>query len=89
MLTKQFLEKTRQHLIRRKTSKLRILHSGGQQAISHTYGDVIKIDFALKRIDHGQYGLCVNCGVPIDLERLKIIPETPMCTDCAKGTESH
>lgn len=89
MLTRQFLEKIQQHLLRRKASKLEILQRGGQQAIFHSYRDISRIDHALNRIDHGQYGLCINCGVPIDQERLKIIPETPLCTDCAREIESH
>lgn len=76
-------------LYRRRESKLGILKRGGEQALSHSYRDITRIDFALKRIEEGQYGLCVDCGAPIQEDRLQIIPETPFCTDCAKRIEAH
>lgn len=72
------------HLQSRRTNKVRILKDGGQQALSHSWDDIKRIDFALKRIDEGQYGLCCNCGTPIAEARLNSIPETPLCTACAK-----
>ena len=41
------------------------------------------IDAALDRIAKGQYGRCVTCGEPIAMERLKAVPHTPFCKDCA------
>ena len=38
---------------------------------------------ALRRLDRGIYGLCVNCGSPVDLERLSAQPEAAMCIVCA------
>lgn len=32
------------------------------------------IEEALQRMDEGTYGLCVSCGVPIPLNRLRAIP---------------
>jgi DnaK suppressor protein len=40
---------------------------------------------ALRRIDHGGYGCCVECGVPIQFERLLVFPETPTCATCGSG----
>ena len=40
------------------------------------------VDAALERLDEGTYGKCVNCGKQIDPERLRAIPEAPMCMDC-------
>jgi DnaK suppressor protein len=37
---------------------------------------------ALKRIDDGKFGLCVMCKEPIATERLKIVPESPLCVLC-------
>lgn len=42
------------------------------------------IDRALERVAAGSYGWCEECGVRIPLERLRAIPETPMCVDCAR-----
>ena len=72
------------HLEARLSHKEQILKNGGDQALSHSWNDIKRIKYALKRLDEGQYGLCCNCGVPIAEARLDTIPETPFCTDCAK-----
>jgi RNA polymerase-binding protein DksA len=47
--------------------------------------DLLKsIDAALERIEGGTYGVCTNCGKPIGEERLKALPWTDLCIDCAK-----
>lgn len=83
MLSKEFVEEMGRRLAYRRQSKLRILERGGEQALSHSYKDIARIDFALKRIEEGQYGLCTSCGCPIGGKRLKVIPETPFCISCA------
>lgn len=83
MLTREFIEQQAVRLEVRKRSKEQILKSGGQQALSHSYRDITRILFALKRIENGQYGICTNCGVSIGGKRLKAIPETPFCLKCA------
>ena len=40
------------------------------------------IDEALKRIANGNYGICEDCGKPILLERLRIMPVAKRCTLC-------
>lgn len=42
------------------------------------------IDAALARIESGEYGICRSCGEPIDGDRLRAIPETPLCVVCAE-----
>ncbi len=37
---------------------------------------------ALRRVDEGSYGLCLDCGEPIDERRLAALPATPFCTAC-------
>lgn len=87
--TEQFIEEMRQSLLHRRASKERILQSGGEQALSHSYKDVRRINYAIKRIEEGQYGLCTQCGLPIQTDRLSLIPETPFCTDCSRSVGSH
>lgn len=41
--------------------------------------DVHLLDAALKRLDEGEYGYCVNCGEAIGIERLALDPATPFC----------
>lgn len=42
---------------------------------------------ALRRLDDGTYGKCVECGGPIGAPRLDAIPEAATCIDCATGAE--
>jgi DnaK suppressor protein len=37
------------------------------------------LDAALKRLDEGEYGYCVNCGEEIEADRLALDPATPFC----------
>lgn len=84
MFSDDFIEQMRAYLVARRASKIKILEAGGEQARSHSPKDIVRIDFALRRIREGQYGLCTQCGGPIAEERLRIIPEAPMCTGCAE-----
>jgi len=40
------------------------------------------LEDALKRIDAGTYGICVDCRTPILLARLEIIPTASRCVSC-------
>lgn len=42
---------------------------------------------AMRRLDHGRYGICVYCGSTIDDRRLTTLPETRMCEHCAEPSE--
>jgi RNA polymerase-binding protein DksA len=48
---------------------------------------LVAIDAALKRIDDGTYGKCVNCGSPIPEERLEAMPWATLCIDCKRKEE--
>lgn len=43
-----------------------------------------RVRSAMKRVDDGSYGKCVNCQGMIDTDRLKIDPTADLCLDCAK-----
>jgi DnaK suppressor protein len=47
------------------------------------------VQLALGRIHSGSYGICQSCGNPIASDRLRAIPETPFCFDCATRAEQH
>ena len=83
IFTEEFLQNQRNWLLKRRESKTNILREGGERALSHSWSDITRINFAIKRIDEGQYGLCPNCGAGIEVKRLKSIPETPFCSFCA------
>lgn len=42
---------------------------------------------ALARIDAGDYGLCTECGEPIDPRRLEFDPTVDLCIGCARNAE--
>lgn len=48
---------------------------------------VVQIDRALDRMDAGTYGLCINCGEPIPVERLEALPQALDCLDCRRKAE--
>lgn len=41
--------------------------------------ELSRVDAALKRMDSGTYGICVECGQPIERERLEAIPWAERC----------
>lgn len=47
----------------------------------------VEIDEALTRMDHGAYGLCQECGEPIDTERLDARPWSRLCLRHAAEAE--
>lgn len=50
----------------------------------HEQGRLRNIENALYKIENGTYGICVECDNQIDEERLDILPETNLCSCCAK-----
>ena len=48
-----------------------------------------EIEGALKRIEEGTFGVCVNCGKPIAEERLAAIPWATYCIDCKRLLEGR
>ena len=45
------------------------------------------IDHAIEQAEEGGYGICENCGQPIDPERLEIFPEATLCVNCKRQNE--
>ncbi len=51
-------------------------------------GEVLEmIDNALERMRDGSYGSCEQCGRPIRLERLKVLPYASTCISCQRELE--
>jgi RNA polymerase-binding transcription factor DksA len=46
-----------------------------------------QIDDALFRLASGQFGRCVICNQPIELERLDVLPMTSRCMPCQYDAE--
>ena len=41
-----------------------------------------EVEHALHKFDSGTYGLCDNCGQPIDPDRLEALPQASLCLSC-------
>jgi len=50
---------------------------------------LMKVNHALDRINNGSYGICENCGKPIESERLQALPYTTFCVECKKSEEKE
>ena len=48
-----------------------------------------QIEEALRRLDEGSYGRCVDCGRELPEERLEARPEAARCVECQAKAESH
>lgn len=46
-----------------------------------------RVDAALRRIDSGEYGYCLDCGDTIDPGRLEFDPAAVLCIGCANKAE--
>ena len=58
-------------------------------------GQLAEVEHALHKFEEGTYGLCDNCGQPIDPARLEALPQASWCMNCkaqqakdAKGKSS-
>ncbi|TES84891.1 MAG: molecular chaperone DnaK [Dehalococcoidia bacterium] len=40
------------------------------------------VGHALQKFEDGTYGLCDNCGKPIDPARMEALPRASLCLDC-------
>jgi len=41
-----------------------------------------EVEHALQKFEDGTYGLCDNCGQPIDPARLEALPQASLCLKC-------
>ncbi len=48
-----------------------------------------KIEYALKRLDEGSYGICDDCNKPINIARLKAKPSVSLCINCQSAKEQR
>ena len=52
-----------------------------------TRSEIEQVKQAIARIDKGGYGVCEICGEAIKKERLKALPFTKICINCAEKLE--
>ncbi|MBF0297694.1 MAG: TraR/DksA family transcriptional regulator [Oligoflexia bacterium] len=46
-----------------------------------------RVNKALKRMEYGQYGICIECDSPIPYKRLLIDPTSELCINCKSELE--
>ena len=56
--------------------------SVNQAALSAAKVKLTKLKWALSHIDEPEFGLCRECGEPIPLGRILLMPESTMCVPC-------
>jgi len=61
-----------------------------QSSLTHTEVEEFnEINSALSRIEHNEYGLCIDCGEPIAEKRLEHSPFSARCLICQEELEQH
>ncbi|MBI2328640.1 MAG: TraR/DksA C4-type zinc finger protein [Chloroflexi bacterium] len=48
---------------------------------------LVGVEHALHKFEKETYGLCDNCGQPIDPARLEALPQASLCMDCKAKNE--
>jgi len=66
------------------TSTMESLRSSLQDTRIDEFNRIVK---ALKMIDEGIYGICVDCELPISERRLKLYPDATRCLACQEAFE--
>lgn len=46
-----------------------------------------EVEHTLHKFEKGTYGLCDNCGQPIDPARLEVLPQASLCMNCKAKNE--
>ena len=49
--------------------------------------EIGEIELALTKMSSGKYGICEICGRSITIKRLKVLPATRLCRNCAQKYE--
>jgi RNA polymerase-binding transcription factor DksA len=58
------------------------------ESIVHHYEKrLVRVQNARKRLDAGQFGVCLQCGTPISEGRLVARPDALFCFDCTRRRE--
>ncbi len=53
-------------------------------ALASAKSRLAALEYALKRLDDPEFGICSECGESIPLPRLLSMPQSSRCVDCAE-----
>ena len=51
--------------------------------LNQAHAHLAELDAAGQRVADGTYGVCVRCGKPIGVVRVRALPTAEMCVDCS------
>lgn len=54
-----------------------------EEIARETLDSIRRLKTAMEKIEEGNYGVCKSCGETISHERLKALPDTALCINCA------
>jgi RNA polymerase-binding transcription factor DksA len=87
---RRFRQKQLQDLADPSQDRRTAAHVEIQAALTAAAHQVLSnIEVALTRMNTGQYGSCRQCGRPIDLQRLRIVPHTRYCARCHHAEDTR
>jgi DnaK suppressor protein len=70
-------------------NKLEEARRAGSTTRQRLLDRVNHLSAAIDRVIEGEYGLCEDCGAPISLARLDVMPEVQTCVSCDDGGGRH
>jgi RNA polymerase-binding protein DksA len=59
-----------------------LLSDLGEAEVSRDLAELREVEAARKRLADGTYGICTDCGVSIDFQRLQAEPAAARCVEC-------
>jgi RNA polymerase-binding protein DksA len=59
----------------------------GQAETSRDVQELRALDAAHRRLADGSYGVCIDCGGDVGVERLRAEPAAPRCIECQQRHE--
>ncbi len=58
-----------------------------QAALGNAKRKLARLQHALTQVDDPDFGVCYECGEPIPIGRILLMPESTMCVQCAEEQE--
>jgi|HigsolmetaGSP11D_1036233.scaffolds.fasta_scaffold00279_24 DnaK suppressor protein len=66
-----------------------LIHDLSIRQVDQLAQELYAVESALARLRNGTFGICSDCGQPIQLERLKAVPTAMRCIDCQRRQENE